>query len=121
MTLHRTRDHGFTLVEVLVSITLAGMVLPAVAGLAIVSLRTSSEVERRLDRVNLADAALDLAILAMEDPEVVDVEAYVSDRLDLQDDWRVVVSLDSAMPPVLWVTVTDSHGGSTDRRVVMFP
>lgn len=47
--LRRPRDAGFTLVELLVAVTLLGLVLPAVAGVLFVAIRTAAASKVRLD------------------------------------------------------------------------
>lgn len=50
--LSRTGDDGFTLVELLISVTILGLVLSALSGVTFVTLRTAAATDTRFDESN---------------------------------------------------------------------
>jgi prepilin-type N-terminal cleavage/methylation domain-containing protein len=50
--LRRTGDDGYTLVELLISVTIVGLILSAISGVTVVVLRTAAATDTRFDESN---------------------------------------------------------------------
>lgn len=111
-------DRGFGLIEVLICMTLVGVLLVPVTQLLVVTMRTTAAAERAAVRLGVASSVSSIASRAVLVDECDSSEysgAVAARGITIPAGWTMVVEADcSAVPTVLLVSIEDSAGGLTE-------